>query len=108
MAPATAGALPAEVMIDSSKIEAHRSAGADKENALPGNRDQVGRARHPARRARQRRRATAPFLLTGGQVAGCCVADVLLAAGAAGRACAPKLMCSPIRTITTRSIDLLL
>ncbi len=58
---AAAGGPPAEVLIDSTHMKAHRSAGGGKGGARPGDRDQPGRPQQQAPRPHRRRRPAAPL-----------------------------------------------
>lgn len=74
---AAAGGPPAQVLIDSTHMKAHRSAGGGKGGARPGDRDQPGWPQQQAPRLADGEGRPLRFLLTGGQVADCRAADVL-------------------------------
>jgi hypothetical protein len=61
---AAAGGPPAEVLIDSTHMKAHRSAPSGKGRSPPGDRRQPWRPDEQASRAHRRRRTAVRFLLT--------------------------------------------
>ena len=74
---ASAGGPPAEVLIDSSAVKAHRCASGGKGGSTPSDRPLAGRADHQNPCPDRRVCRPVAFLLTGGQVADCIAADLL-------------------------------